>query len=51
MVGRPRCPFSRFGLEVAPDGGPLWLSITGEWGAKAFLVAELGTALGVTGAP
>ncbi|MGI8916161.1 MAG: hypothetical protein ACR2JY_20700 [Chloroflexota bacterium] len=45
------CPFFRFRLDVAPDGGPLWLAITGGEGVKAFLVAELGPALGVAGAP
>jgi hypothetical protein len=45
------CPFFRFQLDLAPDGGPLWLSITGEEGVKDFLLAELGADLGVAGAP
>jgi hypothetical protein len=44
------CPFFRFALEAGPDGGPLWLAITGREGVKAFLVAELGTELGLADA-
>ncbi len=36
------CPFFRFALNVEPDDGPLWLSITGQQGVKAFIAAELG---------
>ncbi len=30
------CPFFRFVLEVEPDGGPLWLHLTGGEGVKEF---------------
>jgi len=36
------CPFFSFRLDVAHDGGPLWLEITGPEGAKAFMRAEFG---------
>src|SRR5689334_16410875 len=36
------CPFFHFTLDLAPDGGPLTLSISGAAGVKAFLLAELG---------
>ena len=35
------CPFLSFALELAPDGGPLWLRLTGPAGTRAFLDAEL----------
>lgn len=35
------CPFFRFGLEVTPERGPIWLRITGREGVKAVLQAEL----------
>ena len=35
------CPFFAFTLEVAPEGGPIWLRITGGDGAKAVLRSEL----------
>ena len=38
------CPFFRFALDVEPDDGPLWLTITGHEGVKAFIAAELGLA-------
>jgi len=41
------CPFFRFVLTLAPNDGPLWLSITGQDGVKAFLVTELGDELGL----
>jgi hypothetical protein len=31
------CPFFNFNLEVAPDGGPVWLRISGRAGVKAIL--------------
>jgi hypothetical protein len=32
-----RCfPFFAFTLELAPDGGPLWLRLTGDEGVKEF---------------
>jgi hypothetical protein len=36
------CPFLTFGLTVAPDGGPLWLHLTGGGAIKRFLQAEFG---------
>lgn len=38
------CPFLTFTLTLAPDGGPLWLHLTGPGEIKAFLQAELGVA-------
>jgi hypothetical protein len=34
------CPFFNFALEVEPEGGPLWLKLTGREGVKQFLQAE-----------
>jgi len=39
------CPFFGFGVEVEPEGGPLWLRLTGEEGIKPFIQAEIGAAL------
>jgi hypothetical protein len=39
------CPFFGFSVEVAPEGGPLWLRLTGGDGIKAFIRAEIGEAL------
>ena len=36
------CPFLRFVLAVEAGGGPLWLSLTGPPGTRAFLASELG---------
>jgi len=36
------CPFFDFELEVAKDGGPLWLRLTGSEGVKEFIRAEFG---------
>jgi hypothetical protein len=36
------CPFLRFRVDVAPDGGPVWLTLDGPPGTPAFLAAELG---------
>lgn len=38
------CPFFRFVLEFEPDGGAVWLTITGPPGVKRFIRDELGTA-------
>jgi hypothetical protein len=38
------CPFLAFALTLAPDGGPLWLHLTGGGPIKLFLQAELGIA-------
>jgi hypothetical protein len=35
------CPFLAFTLDLAPEGGPLWLGITGPAGTRAFLDVEL----------
>lgn len=38
---RQCCPFFHFTLEVAQNGGPMWLRITGPKGAKSFLKSAL----------
>lgn len=38
------CPFFRFGLEVSPGQGPIWLQLGGGEGVKEFLQSELGGA-------
>jgi hypothetical protein len=35
------CPFLSFEITLAPDGGPVWLRITGPPGTRALLAAEL----------
>jgi hypothetical protein len=35
------CPFLTFDIELHPQGGPLWLHLTGPEGTRAFLDAEL----------
>ncbi len=42
------CPFLAFALDLAPDGGPLWLRLSGPDGTRAFLDAEL-PAVGAAG--
>lgn len=42
------CPFFGFALEVAPEGGSLWLSLTGRDGVKPFIQAEIGNHLGAS---
>ena len=39
LVGLERrcCPFLTFRVTVEPDGGPVWLAMTGPEGTKAFL--------------
>ena len=39
------CPFFGFAIVVEPEGGPLWLHVTGRQGVKGFIQAELGGAL------
>jgi hypothetical protein len=34
------CPFFTFEMDLAKDGGPLWLRITGARGVKAFIRSE-----------
>ena len=36
------CPFFGFGLEIEPEGGAVWLSLTGREGVKPFILAEIG---------
>src|SRR5687767_2738657 len=36
------CPFFGFNLEIEPEGGPLWLRLTGREGVKPFIRAEIG---------
>ncbi len=35
------CPFIRFGIEVEPDEGPMWLRLSGGEDIKAGLVDDL----------
>lgn len=39
---RKCCPFLAFTIELAPDGGPLWLRLSGPEGTREFLDAEIG---------
>ena len=39
------CPFFGFALQLEPEGGALWLSLTGREGVKPFIMAEIGHAL------
>ncbi len=39
------CPFFGFKVEIEPEGGPLWLYLTGPEGVKPFIQAEIGEAL------
>ncbi len=34
------CPFFHFKLDIAPEQGPVWLSLTGTTDIKAFLHSE-----------
>ena len=40
------CPFFGFALQLEPERGALWLSLTGREGVKPFIAAEIGDALG-----
>lgn len=40
------CPFLAFWLDVAPHGGPLWLSLTAKGDVKPFLREEIGHYIG-----
>ena len=40
------CPFFGFNIEVEPEGGPVWLKLTGREGVKPFIRAEIGEFLG-----
>ncbi|HEV2864298.1 MAG TPA: hypothetical protein VGX48_25090 [Pyrinomonadaceae bacterium] len=45
------CPFLGFALEVEPEGGPVWLRLTGREGVKAFIREEVGELLGGANLP
>ena len=40
------CPFLGFAVEVAPEGGPVWLRLNGREGVKPFIREEVGELLG-----
>ena len=40
------CPFLNFVVEVAEEGGPVWLRLTGRDGVKAFIREEISGLLG-----
>jgi|SRR5919109_1299624 hypothetical protein len=40
------CPFFGFTLEVEPEGGGVWLQLTGREGVKSFIQAEIGEFMG-----
>lgn len=40
------CPFLGFALEVEPEGGPVWVRLTGREGVKAFIREEVSGLLG-----
>jgi hypothetical protein len=44
------CPFIGFSLVLDPDGGPMWLRLTGREGAKSFIGAAFGIAEGTPSA-
>lgn len=35
------CPFFNFGLEVAPDHGPVWLKLKGDERVKEFIAENI----------
>ena len=39
---RKCCPFFEFRIELAPDSGPVWLSLTGRAGVKEFITEAFG---------
>jgi hypothetical protein len=39
---RKCCPFFEFRIEIAPESGPVWLSLTGRPGVKEFLAQAFG---------
>jgi hypothetical protein len=43
------CPFLRFQLTVEPEGGPIWLELTGPPGTRDFLTDEIGDPEPLTG--
>jgi hypothetical protein len=36
---RKCCPFFKFEIELEPESGPVWLSLTGRAGVKEFILA------------
>jgi hypothetical protein len=40
------CPFLNFVIEVKPEGGPVWLRLTGREGVKDFIREEVSGLLG-----
>ena len=38
---RKCCPFMTFSLQIGPQGGPIWLQMTGPEGTREVLQAEL----------
>ena len=40
------CPSLGFALEAEPEGGPVWLRLTGREGVKAFIREEVSGLLG-----
>jgi hypothetical protein len=36
------CPFFSISLRVTPEGGPLWISLTGRPGTKEFIAGDAG---------
>jgi hypothetical protein len=45
-IERLCCPFLGFALEIEPEGGRVWLRLTGRAGVKAFIREEVGELLG-----
>ena len=43
------CPFLNFAIEVAAEGGPVWLRLSGREGVKAFIREEISGLTGFTG--
>jgi hypothetical protein len=41
------CPFFGFSVEAEPEGGAVWLKLTGREGVKSFIKAEIGEFLAV----
>ena len=44
------CPFFGFQIVVEPEGGALWVHLTGPEGVKPFIQAEIGEAVNETAA-
>lgn len=47
---RQCCHFMRFILTVEPDGGPIWLEVSGPEGTTEFLLSLMGNGQAVQGA-